>query len=229
MSEQLEITVEQRQKTGRNIARKMSRDGKVAAVVYGAGRDSVPITVDRKTILELLKKAASENAIYLLRLGGSKNQRHVMIRDMQVDPVSQRILHIDFQRVLMDQLLRVQAPLELQGVPAGVRNDGGVLDFVTRELEVECLPKDIPDLLTLDVTELEIGDHLEASQVTLPEGVTLVEEPDRTIASVNFPRPEEEEEPEEEELLLEAEAEEPEVIGRGKDEEEEEGEEPAEG
>jgi len=228
MSEQV-ITVERREVTGRNIARKLARQGQVAAVVYGAGKDSVPIQVERRKVLELIKQAGSENAIFQLQLVGSKEQRHAMIREMQVDPVSRQILHIDFRRVSMDETIRVQVPVELIGEPVGVHDEGGVLDFVTREIELECLPGDIPDSVEVDVSHLHVGQHVEVSDLGLPDTVTLLEEPDRTVASVVIPRRVvEEEEVEEEELLLEAEAEEPEVIGRGKAEEEEAPEEESE-
>lgn len=224
LSEQT-ITVEQREHKGGGVARKLAHRGQIAAVVYGAGRDSVPIQVDRKTVLELLKSSGSENAVFLLKMAGTKKERHAMIRDMQVDPVSRQILHIDFQRILMDQTIRVQIPVELVGTPDGVRNEGGVLDFVTREVEVECLPGDIPRSLPVDISHLHIGQHVEVHELEVPENVTLLEEPDRTLAAVGAPRAIEEPEEElEEELLLEAEAEEPEVIGRGKEDEEEEAE-----
>lgn len=224
MSEQV-ITVEQREHTGGGVSRKLAHRGQIAAVVYGAGKDSVPIQVDRKTVLELIKSSGSENAVFLLKMAGTKKERHAMIRDMQVDPVSRQILHIDFQRILMDQAIRVQVPVELLGTPDGVRNEGGVLDFVTREVEVECLPGDIPRSLSVDISHLHIGQHVEVHELEVPERVTVLEEPDRTLAAVGAPREIEEPEEElEEELLLEAEAEEPEVIGRGKEDEGEEAE-----
>jgi len=225
MSEQI-ITVEERKELGARITRKLLKRDQIAAVVYGAGRDSVPIQVDRKTVLTLLKGGAGENAVFLLKMPGTKQERHAMIKDLQMDPVSRQILHIDFQRVLMDQRIKVQVPVELVGVPDGVKNEGGVLDFVTREVEVECLPGDIPQSLEVDVSHLHIGQHVEVHELQVPDKVTLLEEPDRTLAAVGAPRQVIEEEAEaEEELLLEAEMEEPEVIGRGKDEDEEEAEE----
>lgn len=224
VSEQ-KITVEKREQIGSGASRKLARRGQIAAVVYGASKDTVPIQVDRKSVLEMLKRSGSENAVFLLKMAGTKKERHAMIRDMQVDPVSRQILHIDFQRILMDQAIRVQVPVELVGTPDGVRNEGGVLDFVTREIEVECLPGDIPRSLTVDISHLHIGQHVEVHELEVPEKVTVLEEPDRTLAAVGAPREIEEPEEElEEELLLEAEMEEPEVIGRGKEEDEEEAE-----
>jgi len=219
MSDQV-ITVEKREDLGSNITRKLLRRDQIAAVVYGAGRDTVPIQVDRKSVLTLLKGVGGENAVFLLRMAGTKKERHAMIRDMQIDPVSRQILHIDFQRVLMDQTIKVQVPVELVGVPEGVKNDGGVLDFVTREVELECLPGNIPPSLPVDVSHLQIGQHVEVHELEVPDNVTILEEQDRTLAAVGAPRKIVEEVEEDEELLLEADADEPEVIGRGKDEEE---------
>jgi large subunit ribosomal protein L25 len=219
------ITVEKRDQIGGGAARKLAHRGQIAAVVYGASKDTVPIQVDRKSLLELLKGTGSENAVFLLKMAGTKQERHAMIRDMQVDPVSRQILHIDFQRILMDQVIRVQVPVELVGTPEGVRNEGGILDFVTREVEAECLASDIPRSLPVDISHLHIGQHVEVHELEVPEKVTILEEPDRTLAAVGAPRAiAEPEEEVEEELLLEAEMEEPEVIGRGKEEAEEEAE-----
>lgn len=217
MSEQT-ITVEKRERLGARVTRKLLQEDQIAAVVYGAGRNSVPIQVDRKAVLTLLKGGAGDNAVFLLKMAGTKKERHAMIKEMQIDPVSRQILHIDFQRILMDQAIKVQVPVELVGVPAGVKNDGGVLDFVTREVEVECLPGDIPQSLEVDVSHLHIGQHVEVHELQIPDNVTLLEETDRTLAAVGAPREIVEEEEDEEELLLEAEMEEPEVIGRGKEE-----------
>jgi large subunit ribosomal protein L25 len=182
MSE-LTIDVQKREKTGKGPNRRARSGGLIPAVVYGGGKDSVSIQIDRKSMLDLMKKAGSENPIYLLKLteGG---ERHAMIREMQVDPISRQVLHIDFQRVMMDQKIRVQAPVELVGVAYGVKNQGAVLDFVTREVHIECLPGDIPKAIELDVTGLHAGQHAEARELKLPNGVTLLDEADRVICSV---------------------------------------------
>jgi large subunit ribosomal protein L25 len=188
-------------------------------VVYGAGKDPVAIKVERTSFLDLLRATGSENAVFLLELAGTGKQRHTMVREIDSDPITRRIRHIDFQRVLMDETVRINVQVELTGTPEGVKTHGGVLDFVTREISVECLPGAIPQQFVLDVSDLEIGDHLEASDLDLPKGVELLEEEDRVIVSIAAPRLEEEEE-EEDDLLLETPSAEPEVIGRGKDDDE---------
>lgn len=187
MSE-LTIEVQKREKTGKGANRRARSGGRIPAVVYGGGKESVSIEIDRKSMLDLMKKAGSENPIYLLKLGDS--QRHAMIREVQTHPISRQVVHIDFQRVMMDQKVHVKVPVELVGVPYGVKNQGAVLDFVTREIEVECLPGDIPGHLELDVTGLHANQHAEARDVKLPQGVTLLDSEDKVIASVTHARAE---------------------------------------
>lgn len=222
MSE-LTIEVHRREATGKNVNRRLRAEGLVPAVVYGAGKETVPIQLDRKTLIELMRATEGHNPVFLLKLAGTKQSRHAMIREMQVNPVSRRVEHVDFLRVLMTENVKASVHIELVGVPKGVKDDGGILDFITREVEVECLPDKIPAILELDVTELRVGDHLEVSDLVLPEGVALHDDLEKVIASVTHARVEEVVDGEEDDLL-ESESAEPEVIGRGKSEEDEGGE-----
>jgi large subunit ribosomal protein L25 len=183
MSETMNIEVSPRQQTGKNANRRSRANGKIPAVVYGGGKESVAIEVDRKTLIDMMRNHAGENPIFLLKLGDK--ERHAMIRSMQTDPVSRHIIHIDFQRVLMDQKVRVAVPIELVGTSYGVKTEGGMLDFVTREVHVECLPGEIPKHLDLDVTGLHVGQHAEAKDLQLPAGVTLLDEPDKVLVSLS--------------------------------------------
>jgi large subunit ribosomal protein L25 len=167
------IAVEQRAKTGTNSNRRLRLSGQIPAVVYGAGKDTVPIHVDRKRLIELLKQSGGDNAIFLLKLGGGGDERHAMIREMQLHPITREILHLDFQHVLMTEKVRVQVAIELSGVAYGVKTDGGVLDFSHREVHVE-----------LDVNDLHLGQHLTAGDLELPDGVVLLDEADRVLVSV---------------------------------------------
>jgi large subunit ribosomal protein L25 len=142
-----------------------------------------------------------------------------MVRELESDPITRQVVHVDFQRIDLKVKVRVEVQIELTGVPAGVKNEGGVLDFVHRHVEVECLPTEIPQHLTIDVSRLNIGQHIEAKDLEMPEGVELLVEPERVIAAVSAPRKPEEEE-EAGEGLLEAEAAEPELVGRRQAEEE---------
>jgi large subunit ribosomal protein L25 len=214
MSETMTIEVQPRQETGKNANRRARAAGKIPAVVYGGGKESVAIEVDRKTLVDTMKGHAGENPIFLLKLGDK--ERHAMIRDMQLDPVSRQVVHIDFQRVRLDQNVRVTVPIELVGTAYGVKTEGGLLDFVTREVHLECLPAEIPKHIECDVTNVHVGQHVEAKDLRLPPGVTLLDEPDRVIVALGHSRLEAAPAVAE---AAEAEAAEPEVIKRTKAEE----------
>lgn len=215
------IEVQPREERGTSANRRLRAENKIPAVVYGAGKESIPIVVDRPQVLELLKKSAGANTIFLLKMKGTKQSRHTMIREMDVDPLTRKIQHIDFQRILLDEKVKVRVPIELLGTPTGVKNEEGVLDFITREVEVQCLPGDIPNQLEVDITELHVGQHVEVSDLQVSDKVVVLDDPGRVVAAVAHARVVEEVE-EEEEMLLEADAEEPEVIGRTGDDDEEE-------
>jgi large subunit ribosomal protein L25 len=183
MSE-ISIEVQPRAQFGTNSNRRLRQGGQIPAIVYGAGKDSVPIHVDRKRLTELLRKSGGDNAVFLLKLSDTGKERHAMIRDMQLHPITREIVHLDFMRVLMTEKVRVQVAVELVGTAYGVKVEGGVLDFSHREVHVECLPGDIPSRLEADVEELHVGHHLTAGDLKLPEGVTLLDEPDRVLLSV---------------------------------------------
>ena len=214
-----------REETGKNSNRRLRASGSIPAVVYGAGKDAVAIKVDEREMHDFLKETGSENSVFLLKLGDSGKSRHAMIRDLQIDTVERRISHIDFQRILMDEKVRVAVAVTVEGTPEGVKNQGGVLDFVTREVEIECLPGNIPTEFVIDVSDLEIGDHIEAKDLELPEGVDLLTDEGRVLISVSHSRVaddvEEAEEGDEDVSLIEDVPAEPEVIGRGKDDDEE--------
>ena len=220
------IEVTTREVKGKNHNRRLRASGLIPAVVYGAGKDSVPIQVDERIISELLREEGGEHAVFLLKLSGTDKKRHTMVREIEIDPISREIIHIDFQRVLMTEKVRVAVAIELVGTPEGVKNEGGVLDFITREVGIESLPGNIPPKLTLDVSALHVGQHLEVKDLQLPENVELTEEPERVLVSVAHSRVsdvvDEAEAGAEEELLLEAEDMEPELIGKGKETEESE-------
>jgi large subunit ribosomal protein L25 len=220
----IEITVEKRPSRGKNEARRTRQAGRIPAVVYGAGKDTVPITVDVRSLADAFRGGAGENAIFLLKLQDTGETRHAMIREFQRDPVSRRPVHLDFVRVLMDTKVRVRVPVEVVGIARGVKIDAGILDFVTREIEIECLPGNIPEHLPLDVTELGIGDALRISDLAAPEGVEVVDDAEKVIVHVAHPAVEEVAAPVEAEAAA-AEPAEPEVLRKGKIVTEEEGEE----
>ncbi|MCP4203065.1 MAG: 50S ribosomal protein L25 [bacterium] len=216
--DELTLEVQRREQTGTGPNRRLRKAGLLPAVVYGGGKDSVPIQVDQKLIHRLLKEVGGENAVFLLKLAGTAKSRHTMVRKIDIDPISRQISHIDFQRIDMAQKVKVQVNIEVVGESIGVKTEDGVLDFVNRAVEVECLPDKIPQVIEVDVSGLHTGQHLEASDLVIPEGVEILDDLTKVIVSIAHARVSEVEEGEEEELLLEAEAEEPEVIGRGKEE-----------
>jgi large subunit ribosomal protein L25 len=226
-SNDIVITVERRDTRGTGEAGKLRREGQVPSVVYGGGKPPVAISVDEHAVRELLKQEAGENTIFLLKLKGTSEERQAMIRELQKDPISGRFIHIDFIRITRGQKLTVKIPVELEGDCAGVRH-GGRIDFISRDLEVEILPRDMFDKLVCDITDLEVGEHLTVADLVsqLPESAKFLEDENRVVVVVEVPRieVEEEEEVAEEDLVI-GEAEEPEVIGKGKADEGEEAEE----
>ena len=210
MSE-MTIQVERRERTGKGGSRESRRKGMIPGVVYGGGKDSVPIQLDRKTFVEMMKKSGSENPIFLLKLSDSGQERHAILRDLQRDPVSRMVIHLDFQRIEMTQKVHVTVTVELVGTAVGVKTEGGLVEFTTRELKIECLPGDIPKHIEVDISGLHVGQHIEAGAVTLPQGVTLLDDPEKVIVTLGHVRTEE--------TAAEDRTGEPEVIKRGKTEE----------
>jgi large subunit ribosomal protein L25 len=139
----------------KNAARRVRHAGKIPAVVYGAGQEAVAVTVDPKHITKILHSDAGQNSIFDLEIGSVRTK--AMIVDWQYEPIKSSLLHIDFKRIAMDKAITVEVPVLLIGVPVGVRTQGGVLEQVLREVEIECLPGDIPSHIDVDVTELTFG------------------------------------------------------------------------
>ena len=210
----IELTVEKRSTRGKNEARRSRAVGRIPAVVYGAGKPTVAVTVDRKSLSDVFREGAGENAIFLLKLEGTDQSRHAMIREIQRDPLTRKTQHIDFVRVMMDTKIRVKVGIEVVGIAIGVKSEGGIIDLVTRELEVECLPTAIPQHIAVDVSELAIGDMIRVGELKPMEGVTILEGADRVIVHVTHPTAEKA--PEVAAAEAAAEPTEPEVLKKGK-------------
>jgi large subunit ribosomal protein L25 len=148
------------------------------------------LTVPRKILANLLNKGLHGNAIFKLQLKGTKDQRHVMIRDLALDPVTRAMLHVDFVRVLLDKKLRVKSDVEVVGIAAGVK-EGGILNIVTHEVLIECLPSDIPETIKIDVSEMKIHDSFRVSDLKVGDKIKVLESADRVIAHVGVPKAEE--------------------------------------
>jgi len=220
MSE-LTVEVQKRELVGKNANRRLRETGQIPAVVYGGALGSFPIQVDQKKV-RLLMRSGGDNAVFQLQLQGTEDSRHAMIRAIDIHPISRKIIHIDFLRIDMTEKVKVRIAVELEGVPEGVKTDGGVLDFMLRDIEVECLPGNIPTEVALNVDDLMIGDHVEAGAIELPKGVVLLEDPTRVIVSVSHAKVEEESTEEDDELLTAGGTAEPQIVGK-EDEEAEEG------
>ncbi len=201
---------------GRNNAGRLRRDGKIPAVVYGGGSAGEPLAVDPKELSRILHSPSGVNTLISLALDGAETSL-VLVKEYQIDPVKHQLLHADFYRVAMDKVLRVTVPVHLTGEAKGVKQQGGILDFVHRELMVECLPADIPGEITIDVSELMIHDGVRVRD--LPTGGTwkAVSEPEMLIVHIVAPRTEAA--PAAEGAAALTAAAEPEVIKKGKGEE----------
>jgi large subunit ribosomal protein L25 len=225
MAELLSIEAEPREVFGKNASRRLRHAGRVPAVVYGDQGPSLPLTVDPKEILRVLRSGAGQNAIFTLEIKGRAPAR-VMLRDWQLDPIKGNLIHVDMVRIGRDHKLRVKVPIHIKGEAKGVKVQGGIFEFALREVEVECLPDDIPESLTVDITELTIGQNLRVANLPLGPKVKVLTDPDRVVAHVVTLRVEEEKPAEE---AVEAAPAEPELIRKPRAEGEEEGEEEAEG
>jgi large subunit ribosomal protein L25 len=219
------VAAEKRTETGKNVNRRLRTRGLIPGVLYGAKSETTPVSVSPKEIGTILRSATGENTLFELELGGSR--RKVILKEFQVEPIKGRILHADFFEVALDKAIEVKVHVELTGVPVGVKVQGGILDFVTRELEVECLPTDIPEKIVVDVSELELGKHIRVGELKAPDKVKVLTDPGLVVAHVVTPRAEEEIAPAAAEAApVEGEAPaEPEVIKKGKAEAGEAGEE----
>jgi large subunit ribosomal protein L25 len=218
MTQAQTLEVEAREVFGKNAARRLRRAGRIPGVVYGAGGPSLPVAVDPKQILQILHSESGHNAIFTLEIKGKAPAR-VMIRDWQSEPVRGELLHVDLVRIARDAKLKLQVPIQVSGEPVGVKVQGGILEFVLREVEVECLPDDIPERFVADVGGLELGKSLRVSDLPADPKVKILTDPMRVVAHVIELKPEEEVKPAAEEVA--AAPAEPEVIRKGKAEEEE--------
>lgn len=203
-------------KFNKNAARRVRVSGKIPAVVYGAQEPSVAVEVDPKQILRILHSESGHNSIFDLEIGDAKAK--AMIVDWQYEPIKGSLLHIDLKRIALDKAIRVEVPIHLVGIPVGVKTQGGILDQVQREVEIECLPTDIPSHIDVDVSNLAFGDVLRVSD--LPHGGKLkfLTDENNTVAHIVAIKEEVVATPEAEAAAAAAAPAEPEVVKKGKQE-----------
>jgi large subunit ribosomal protein L25 len=217
MRSNITVAAEPRPSRGKNEARRTRAAGKIPAVLYGPGGDSVPVTVNPKDINKILHSKAGHNTIFNLEVNGVEKVP-AMIHDWQHDPVKDTLLHVDLFRIDLNKRIKVKVPVHLTGDPVGVKTQGGHLDVVTREIEIECLPDDIPERFEADIHPLLIGQSLRAGEIQMTGSMKLLSNPDLVIAHVFATRASETAAPEA--AAAAAEPAQPEVVKRGKKEEE---------
>ena len=222
------LKVAKRTLHGRRPIKGLRREGLIPAVVYGRDMKPLSLTVNHRELTRVLHSKMGEHALVKLQLEGTASwEKPALVHEVQHDPVAGHIVHVDFHAIVLTEQLKVNVPVLLKGEAAGVKEDDGVMEQFLREVEVECLPTDIPEHIEFDVSALRIGDTVHVKQLTAPSNVTIIADPEGAIASIQAPRKEVEPVPEA------AESAEPEVITEKKEEGEDgaapekKGEEPA--
>ena len=195
---------------GKNVNRRLRKSGRIPAVIYGPGKQPVVITVNPSDLKTILHSESGRNTIFGVSVDGSA-QNNAMVKDYQLDPVNGNLIHADLLEIAMDRLLELTVNIEITGEAQGVKLDGGIMDFVTRSIEVECLPSDIPDSIKVDVSALKINDYIRVKNLQTDAKVKILTDPEVVIVTIVHPV--------KEEVPVEAVAEttaEPEVIKKGK-------------
>lgn len=204
----IELEVESRTVTGKNACRRLRASGRIPGNVYGLDRPPFKVAANPKRIDELMRQGSGVNTVFKLALSGENKSREAMIKELQRDPVSGLPVHIDFVRVDPTRKIQINVPIKLVGTPEGVKNEGGVIDFVQREVQAECLPHNIPDYFEVDISALHINQNVSVKDLQVGEDVKMLEDEDQIVAVVSAPRVEEEPAEAEEDLeAAEAEAE----------------------
>ncbi len=212
---EIKIKGEKRDIFGKNASRRLRREGKIPAVLYGASSENVPLALDKRDLFQILRSESGENTIF--KVSYDSTIQDVMIKDLQMAPSNDELLHVDLIMIAMDKQIRVTVPIVLMGEAVGVKAEGGFVDFVTREIEIECLPREIPENIEVDISALHLHQSVKIEEIALPKGAKWISEPGTVIALIHAQAKEEavvKEEEEEAEVF--AEGEEPEVIKKEK-------------
>jgi large subunit ribosomal protein L25 len=192
MAKQVKLKAEPRTNVGRSAVRKLRARGLIPAVIYGGKNEPQALQVAAREINTMMSHASGENVLVELEIAGEGSSRTALVQEVQHSPVGGEIRHVDFHAISMDQMIQAEVPLEPTGIAVGVKTFGGLLEQSLRSLAIECLPADLPDRITVDVSQLNIGDSIHVRDIQLPSGVTAKVQPDLTAFSVVAPVVEEE-------------------------------------
>jgi large subunit ribosomal protein L25 len=195
---------------GKNVNRRIRKSGQIPAVIYGPGKQPIVVSVNPNDVKTILHSESGRNTIFIIKVDGSE-PNNVMVKDYQLNPVKGNLIHADFLEIAMDRLLELTVNIELVGEAEGVKLDGGIMDFVTRSIEVECLPSDIPESIKVEVSHLKINDYIRVKNIQTDAKVKILSDPEVVIVTIVHPI--KEEAPAE---AVAAETAEPEVIKKGK-------------
>jgi large subunit ribosomal protein L25 len=180
---EITVSAETRNDFGKNASRRLRYKGLVPAIVYGGKGENVSLAVDSKALSRVLRSEAGRNAILKLDIAG-QGSTNAILKSWQVDPIKESFLHADFYRIAMDVALKVTIPLAVKGEARGVKTDGGILEIVVRQIEVECLPGDIPERIEVDVTDLGLNEALRVSDLPISAKVKVLQNPDQVVIHV---------------------------------------------
>ena len=188
MTKTTELKATPRTDTGKEYARKLRAEGRIPAVIYGKDMEPRGLSLDLQETEYLFQRISVENTIVDLRIEGDKTPVQTLVREIQSHPHKAGLLHVDFLRIQQGVAVELDIPVSLEGVPVGVKESGGVLEQIINELRVKCIPSKIPEVISLDVSGLEVGGAFHVSDVEVDEDVELLVDPERTICSVQIPK-----------------------------------------
>jgi large subunit ribosomal protein L25 len=194
MAQQAKLTVQTRAEVGRNAIKKVRKQGLIPGVIYGVGHEPINLEVNGRQLSTVLAHSSSENILLELEIIDGENKRNslAMIQEVQHHPLQRRILHVDFHAVSATEKITAEVPIETVGEPVGVKTGGGLLEHILRDLEVECLPGDLPERIQVDVASLDINQSIHVKDLQLPAGVEAITDGDLTVVAVSAARVEEE-------------------------------------
>lgn len=179
---EINLAAEKREVIGKGACRKLRREGKIPAILYGIGENPTPLTVDGDAFTHLYRSLKGGKAVFNLRLGGGRGKKTIL-KELQREPFSRKVVHIDFEHISPRKRITVEVPIHLVGIPKGVKEGGGVLEHILREIEIGSLPTDIPEHIDVDVSELDIGDSIHVEDLEIPK-VQILVAAERSVATV---------------------------------------------